>query len=165
MKTTLTKERWDIVIVGAGISGATLAERYAQNKEIKILVIEQRNHIGGNCYDQDNESGIRISKYGPHYFRTNDEGVWQYVQKFSDWVPFEAKVLSHVDSKKVPMPINMDTVNIIFNAGIKDESDMEKWLDKEVEKIEIPQNSEESALKRAGKRLYEKMLKNYTTKQ
>lgn len=154
-----------ILIVGAGISGCVLAERYANKKKKKVLVIDKRDHIGGNCYDYTNGIGLRINKYGPHYFRTNDELVWSYVQKFSKWRPFEAHCVSHVDGKKVPIPVNIDTINMIFGTNIKTAAEMKKFLAKDTVKIKNPKNSEESALKRVGKTLYEKMFKNYTTKQ
>ena len=103
----------DIIIVGAGISGCTLAERYA-NLGKRVFIIEKRNHIGGNCFDHENEIGIRVNKYGPHYFRTNDKVVWDYVRPFSEWVPFKAVCLSNVDGKKVPIPVNIETVNMLF---------------------------------------------------
>lgn len=155
----------DIVIIGAGISGATLAERYAVQKNKRVLVIEQKNHIGGNCFDYINDDGILISKYGAHLFHTNDEVVWDYVNRFSDWYPYEHKVLSVVDGKLVPVPVNIDTVNALFGLEIKTEQEMEAWLSENTEKIENPTNSEESALRRVGKKLYEKMFKNYTKKQ
>jgi UDP-galactopyranose mutase len=159
------KKKYNIIIVGAGISGAVLADKYARQLNQKVTVLEKRNHIGGNCYDYKNEDGILVSKYGPHYFRTNDEEVWKYLQDFSEWVPFEAHCLSHVDGKKVPVPVNIDTVNILFGTKIEDEAGMKEWLKNEVSDIEEPKNSEESALKRVGKTLYEKMFKNYTEKQ
>ncbi len=161
----MEKIPYDIVIVGAGISGATLAERYANILGKHVLIIEKRDHIGGNCYDSRNDAGIQVSKYGPHYFRTNDERVMEYVSTFSEWVPFEAKCLSHVDGKKVPVPVNIDTVNSLFNQKITNEAEMKEWLSHETEDIPEPQNSEESALKRVGRKLYEKMFKNYTIKQ
>ena len=154
-----------ILIVGAGISGCTLAERYANAKNKKILIIEKRDHIGGNCYDYDNEIGIRVNKYGPHYFRTNDDAVWEYLQQFSEWEPFEARALSVIGEKKVPIPVNIDTVNTLFDEELETEEEMRAWLENETENIEEPKDSEESALRRVGKRLYELMFKNYTMKQ
>ena len=159
----MTKDK--ILIIGAGISGCVLAERYANKKDKTVLIVEKRDHIGGNCYDYTNSIGLRINKYGPHYFRTNDAIVWNYVQKFSKWRPFEARCVSHVDGKRVCIPVNIDTINIIFNTKIKDEVEMKEFLYKQTAKIKIPKNSEESALKRVGKKIYEKMFKNYTTKQ
>lgn len=155
----------DILIVGAGISGVTLAERYAQELGKKVLVIEKRDHIGGNCYDFINEDGILVPKYGIHTFHTKFEDVWEYVNRFSKWRPFEHKILSSVDGKLVPIPINITTVNKLFNLDIRTEEEMKDWLAKNVEPIANPKNSEESALARVGKVIYEKLLKNYTRKQ
>jgi UDP-galactopyranose mutase len=154
-----------IVIVGAGISGITLAERYANELNKKVLIFEKRNHIGGNCYDFVNEQGILISKYGAHLFHTNDEGVWNYVNKFSRWFPYEHKVLSFVDGKYVPVPVNITTVNKLLNLNINTEEGMKDWLKNNITKTKNPKNSEESAISRVGKVLYEKMFKNYTKKQ
>ena len=156
---------YDVVIVGAGISGITLAERYANIKNFKVLIIDKREHIGGNCYDYYDNNGILVSKYGPHYFHTNDEGVWKYVSLFTKWNPYEHRVLGHVDGKIVPIPINMDTINILFGLSLETEDEVEKWLNKEREHIDDPKNSEEVALSLIGRRLYEKIFKGYTTKQ
>lgn len=156
--------KYDILVIGAGISGATLAERYASQGK-RVLVIEKRDHIGGNCYDYLDENGILVSKYGAHLFHTNYEDVWEYVNRFSEWYPYEHRVLSYVDGKLVPVPVNMDTVNTLFGITIRTEEEMKKWLEDNTEKIENPKNSEESALRRVGRVLYEKMFKNYTKKQ
>jgi UDP-galactopyranose mutase len=154
-----------VIIVGAGISGATLAERYANEQGAQVIVIEKRDHIGGNCYDFYNEAGILVSKYGAHLFHTNDKDVWQYVGRFSGWYPYEHKVLSQVGDKLVPVPVNMTTVNKLFNLSMVNEDEMLSWLEKEQVPIDTPQNSEESALSRVGPRLYELMFKHYTKKQ
>src|SRR3989338_6258291 len=143
-------EQYDIIIIGAGISGAVLAERYANLLNRKVLIIEKRAHIGGNCYDFTNNDGILISKYGAHLFHTNYDDVWQYVNKFSKWLPYEHRVLSSVDGKLVPVPVNITTVNKLFNLNIQTEEEMKKWLEKNVKKIQHPKNSEESALARVG---------------
>jgi UDP-galactopyranose mutase len=154
----------DIVIIGAGISGATLAERYASIGK-KVLVLEKRPHIAGNCYDYYNEDGILVSKYGAHLFHTNYEDVWAYVQRFSDWYFYEHRVLAKVDGKLVPIPVNITTVNKLFGLKIKNEAEMQEWLDSVQVKNDNPQNGEEAALARVGKVLYEKMFRNYTKKQ
>lgn len=154
----------DIIIIGAGISGATLAERYA-NQGKKVLVIEKRDHIGGNCYDYYNEDGILVSKYGAHLFHTNYEDVWEYVTRFADWYKYEHKVLAKVDGQLVPIPVNITTVNKLFGLNIKNEEEMRQWLDENQVKNDNPQNGKEAALARVGKVLYEKMFKNYTKKQ
>jgi len=154
----------DVLIIGAGISGLTIAERCATVLGKKVLVIEKRDHIGGNCYDFYNEDGIQVSKYGAHLFHTNYDDVWEYVQKFSAWRPHTHKVLSFVDGKLVPIPVNIDTVNILFGLNLNEES-MKSWLEENQIKIDNPKNSEEMALSRIGRVLYEKMIKNYTYKQ
>jgi len=156
-----------VLIVGAGISGATLAERFANELGKKVVILEARNHIGGNCYDYYNEDGILTPKYGPHFFHTNDTAVWKYVNKFSEWTPYEHRVLSSVDVKGtlVPVPVNIHTVNLLFGLELKNEKDMQKWLEDNTKKNDSPVNSEEAALRRVGKELYEKLFKNYTKKQ
>jgi UDP-galactopyranose mutase len=154
-----------ILIVGAGISGSTLAERYASIGK-KVLVIDKREHIGGNCYDYHDSAGLLVPKYGPHFFHTNSDKVWNYVSKFTEWHPYEHRVLSNIDNKTlVPVPVNITTVNKIFNLDLKTEQEMIKWLSENTEKIDNPKNSEESALRRVGKTLYELMFKHYTKKQ
>lgn len=157
-------KKWDVLAVGAGISGATLAERYAEMGK-KVLVLEKRNHIGGNCYDYIDENGILISKYGAHLFHTNDEEVWKYVNRFSNWYPWEHKVLAKVDNQLVPIPVNMDTVNRIFNLHLSNEKEMEAWLEANRVPIKNPKDGREAVLSKIGEVLYEKMFKHYTKKQ
>jgi UDP-galactopyranose mutase len=164
MKKKRTLPKADIVIIGAGISGAVLAERYASIGK-KVLVIEKRDHIAGNCYDYYNEDGILVSKYGAHLFHTNFEDVWEYVQQFSDWYKYEHKVLAKVDGKLVPVPANITTVNVLLGENIQNEKEMKAWLKKNTIPYENPKNGKEAALNRVGKVLYEKIFKNYTKKQ
>lgn len=156
---------YDIIIVGAGISGATLAERYATKLNKKILILEKRDHIGGNCYDYYNEDGILVSKYGAHLFHTNFDDVWEYVHKFSKWYPYEHRVLGKVDGKLVPIPVNITTVNMLFGTNIQNEKEMQQWLSKNQIPNIKPSNGKEAALARVGKVLYEKIFKYYTKKQ
>ncbi|HLN96568.1 MAG TPA: NAD(P)-binding protein, partial [Flavobacterium sp.] len=118
----------DIIIIGAGISGAVLAERYASIGK-KVLVIEKRNHIAGNCFDFIDENGILVSKYGAHLFHTNDETVWDYVNRFSEWYPWEHKVVARVGEQTVPIPVNITTVNTLFGETIETEDEMRAWLE------------------------------------
>lgn len=157
--------KYDIIIVGAGISGATLAERYATQQNKKVLVLEKRDHIGGNCYDYTDDAGVLVSKYGAHIFHTSFEDVWEYVNLFSKWTPYEHRVLSYVDGKLVPVPVNITTVNMLFGLNIKNEEEMIEWLKKNTPIIPEPKNSEEMAISRVGPVLYERMFKHYTEKQ
>lgn len=154
----------DILIIGAGISGATLAERYASLGK-KVVIIEKRNHIAGNCFDYIDENQILVSKYGAHLFHTNDEEVWEYVNRFGDWYPWEHKVIARVDDKTVSIPVNITTVNILFEENISTEEEMKAWLDKNRVVFEPAKNGEEAVLNRVGTVLYEKMFKHYTKKQ
>jgi UDP-galactopyranose mutase len=155
----------DVIIVGAGISGSVLAERYA-SKGKKVVVLEKRNHIGGNCYDYYNEHGILVSKYGAHLFHTNHEDVWSYIQAFTKWQSYEHKVVASVDGKLVPIPVNISTVNQLFGLQLQNEEEMRSWLKTvQVQFKKEPQNGEEAALARVGRDLYEKIFKYYTKKQ
>ncbi len=157
-------KNFDIVIIGAGISGSVLAERYAAIGK-KVLIIEKRDHIAGNCYDYYDENGILTSKYGAHLFHTNDEGVWEYVNQFADWYPWEHKVVARVDDKTVPIPVNITTVNTLFNTNIRTETEMQEWLDLNRISFDQPANGEEAVLNKVGEVLYRKMFKHYTKKQ
>lgn len=98
-----------ILIIGAGMTGITLAERFANNGN-KVLVIEKRNHIGGNCYDFKNKAGILVHKYGPHIFHTEHKEVFDYLSKFTEWNTYLHKVLGFIDGKYVPIPFNLNTL-------------------------------------------------------
>ena len=156
---------YDIVVVGAGISGAVIARKYASQLNKKVLVIDKRDHIAGNCYDYYNEDGVLISKYGAHLFHTKYPDVWEFVTQFSNWYPYEHRVLSYVDGILVPVPVNLTTINKLFNLDLKTPEDKIKWAQENCEKFENPKNSEEASLNVVGKVLYEKMFKNYTKKQ
>jgi len=169
-------KEYDNCIVGAGLSGSVIAENYATQLGQTSLIIEKRNHIGGNCYDyMDDETGIRVSRFGAHLFHTRHERVWNYVQQFAEWVPYEHKVLGIVNGKHVPIPVTIDTVNILFDTNITSTEEMDEWLKNEQvtfttnENNEQQQreakNSEEVALMRVGQRLYELIFKPYTFKQ
>jgi UDP-galactopyranose mutase len=156
---------YDVVVVGAGISGATVAERYADIGN-KVLIIDKRDHIAGNCYDYDME-GIRVNKYGAHIFHTNYEDVWEYVNRFSKWDAYEHKVVAKLGDKLVPVPVNITTINTIFGLNL-DENTAPGWFvlhSGDSGKLQNPQNSEEACIARVGKQLYEMLFKPYTRKQ
>lgn len=163
----MKNEKFDICIVGSGLSGSVLAERFASQLKLKVLVLEKRDQIGGNCYDYiDEETGIRVSKYGAHLFHTQFEEVWSYVQNFGEWVPYEHKVRGIVNGKNVPIPVNIETVNTLFDETISNSDEMEEWLKKNQIVSEKGQcNSEQVALSRVGEKLYNLIFKPYTYKQ
>jgi UDP-galactopyranose mutase len=159
-------DQYDVVVIGAGLSGCTIAERFANVLNKKVLIVEKRDHIGGNCYDYiDDETGIRVSKYGPHFFHTNDDGVWDYANKFSEWTRYDLKVMSHIDNRLVPVPVNMETINILNNQSLQTPEDTRDYMHSIQLPCVNPQNSEDIALSRVGRTLYEKMFLPYTQKQ
>jgi len=159
-------EDYDVIIVGCGLSGCVIAERYATALNKKVVILDKRDHVGGNCYDFiDEKTSILCSKYGPHIFHTNDEEVWKYIHKFSEWKRYEHKGVCNIDGKLVPIPVNITTVNMLCNENIKNEEEMENWLEKNQVKNENITNGEEMSLSLVGEELYEKIFKNYTYKQ
>jgi UDP-galactopyranose mutase len=152
------------VIVGAGLAGLTMAERIANELNEKVLVIEKRNHIGGNVYDSYNEDGILIHNYGPHIFHTNDQGVYKYLSRFTKWNDFWHRVLTYVDGNLVPMPITVETINKLYNLNL-DCSQVEEFLKKQAVQIDEIRTSKDVALSKVGKDIYEKIFESYTRKQ
>jgi len=107
----------DWLIVGAGLTGLVLAERIASRLDKKVLVVERRNHIGGNAYDHYDDNGILVHRYGPHLFHTNSERVWRYLSQFTEWHPYCHRVLALVDGKKVPIPFNLNSIYATFDPA------------------------------------------------
>ena len=149
------------LIVGCGLSGCVIARELAENN-ISSLIIEKRDHIGGNCYDYvDKETNILVNKYGSHYFHTNNEEVWNYINKYGEWERYENNVLGYIDNKYVPIPVNISTVNKLCNENIQTEKDMDEWLKKNQIKYDEIKNGEEMVKSRVGEVLYDKVFKNY----
>ncbi|MDF2538228.1 MAG: hypothetical protein K0S76_1249 [Herbinix sp.] len=156
--------KFKYVIVGAGLAGLTMAERIANVLDEKVLVIEKRNHIGGNIYDSYNEEGILIHNYGPHIFHTNDQEVYNYLSGFTRWNDFWHRVLTYVDGNLIPMPITVETINKLYNLNL-DCSQVEEFLRKQALPIEEIKTSKDVALSKVGQDLYEKIFESYTRKQ
>ncbi len=106
------------LIVGAGFAGSVLAERLASAGNKKVLLIDKRNHIGGNAYDFYNDDGILVHKYGPHIFHTNSTDVFNYLSKFTSWRNYQHKVLAQVDGQLLPIPINLNTINKYYGVNL-----------------------------------------------
>ena len=157
-------EQFDYVVAGAGFAGSVLAERLASQAGKKVLVVDKREHIGGNAYDTSNSDGLLIHKYGPHIFHTNSDDVVAYLSKFTSWRPYEHRVLSSVDGMLLPVPINLDTINRLYNLEL-DEAGMKAFLDKRTVQPVTIRTSEEIVVSRVGRELYEKFFRNYTRKQ
>ncbi|GGK60097.1 UDP-galactopyranose mutase [Rufibacter glacialis] len=155
---------FDYLIVGAGFAGSVLAERLATYSNKKVLIIDKRSHIGGNAYDHYNEDGILVHKYGPHIFHTNSKDVFEYLGQFTEWRPYEHRVLASVDGQQVPMPINLDTINKLYGLSLTS-FELDKWFESVAEKVDTVRTSEDVVVSKVGRELYEKFFKNYTRKQ
>lgn len=154
---------YDFLIVGCGFAGAVLAERLASEGK-KILIIDKRNHIGGNAYDFYNEEGILIHKYGPHIFHTNSKNVFDYLGKFTKWRPYEHRVLASVDGQLVPIPINRTTINKLYGLELNSDQ-VTEFLASKAEKRTPVVTSEDVVINAVGKELFEKFFRGYTKKQ
>ncbi|NWF59126.1 MAG: UDP-galactopyranose mutase [Fischerella sp.] len=155
---------FDLVICGAGPVGCTIAERAANQQGWKVLIIEKRNHIAGNCYDCYHKSGVMIHRYGPHYFRTNNQEIFEYLSKFTDWIPGDYFVKSYSQGELFNFPINIETLENFYNIKLS-VKEAKELIENVREKIEFPQNSEEYVLSKVGRELYEAFYLGYTLKQ
>jgi len=159
-------ESYDVLVVGCGLSGIVIAERFANELNKKVLIIDKRNHIGGNVYDYvDGYTNIRMNMYGAHLFHTNSDRVWEYVNRFSKWVRWDHEVVANVNNKLVSMPVNITTVNSLCGENIQTTDEMDKWLGEKQIKYQTISNSEQMAKSRVGEVLYEKLIRSYTYKQ
>jgi UDP-galactopyranose mutase len=158
------KSSVDLLVVGAGFSGAVLAERFARILGKRSLVVDRRSHIAGNAFDGFNSAGVRIHHYGPHYFRTNSERVRAYLSHFTDWQPADYTVLSYSDGQFWNFPINLNTFEQFVGHSATSE-EMISTLNKWRIPIENPRNAEEVIISQVGYALYDKFFRNYTRKQ
>jgi len=157
-------EGFDFLIVGAGFAGAVLAERIANQLGKTCLVIDRRNHIGGNAYDHHDKAGVLVHDYGPHYFRTNSQRIVDYLSQFTEWRAVEYKILSWTHGRFWQFPINLNTFEQLISRPSNSE-EMEAQLAEWRVKIDHPRNSEEVIVSQVGWKLYEMFFKNYTRKQ
>jgi UDP-galactopyranose mutase len=155
---------FDYLVVGAGFAGATIAERLAANAGKKVIICDVRNHIGGNAYDHYDTDGILVHKYGPHIFHTNSRDVYDYLSQFTEWRPYQHRVLACVDGQLLPVPINLDTVNRIYGTSLTS-FELEKFFASVAEPCARIKTSEDVIVSKVGRELYDKFFKNYTRKQ
>ncbi|MDP9313359.1 MAG: UDP-galactopyranose mutase [Chloroflexota bacterium] len=155
---------FDYLIVGAGFAGSVLAERLAAGADKKVLLIDVRNHIGGNAYDHYNADGILIHKYGPHIFHTNSQEVFEYLSRFTDWRPYQHRVKASVDGQLVPMPINLDTINQLYGLNLT-AFQLDEFFASVAEPRDQISTSEDVVVSKVGRELYEKFFRGYTRKQ
>jgi len=159
---------YDYIVVGAGLAGSVMAERITKVLDKKVLIIDKRKHIGGNCFDYRDESGILIHKYGPHIFHTIYKEVWDYLSDFTAWIIYEHKVLVSINGKKVPIPFNLNTLHELFPESVarKIELKLKKNIgeEKKISILELRQ-SDDIDLKCLGDFVYANVVKNYSIKQ
>ena len=157
--------RYDYLIVGAGFAGSVLAERLATQHGARVLLIDRRDHVGGNAYDEPNEAGILYHKYGPHIFHTNSEQVWDYLSQFTKWRPYEHRVRAQVRGKLVPIPINRTTLNELFGLDLETDEEAADYLASRAEPVDEIRTSEDVVVNAVGQELYELFFRGYTRKQ
>ena len=157
-------KKFNLVIVGTGLFGSIVAEQ-ASKDGYSVLIIDSRNHIGGNCYTEfDKETGINIHKYGPHIFHTDNKPVWDYINQFTEFNTYRHIVKSRIGDEVYPIPINLDTINKFFGKTYTPEQARE-FLEEARIKNPNPKNFEEQAMALLGKDLYNAFICGYTAKQ
>ncbi|MCL4462092.1 MAG: UDP-galactopyranose mutase [Nitrospirae bacterium] len=153
----------DVLVVGAGFAGSVVAERLASAGR-RVHVIDRRSHIAGNAFDENDGLGILVHRYGPHIFHTNSDEVFAYLSRFTDWRPYEHRVLASVDGKLLPIPINLDTVNRLYGLHL-DEDGLKDYFETVREPRETIRTSEDVIVNTVGWDLYRKFYQGYTRKQ
>jgi UDP-galactopyranose mutase len=160
-----SSSRYDYLIVGCGFAGSVLAERLATQHGARVLMIDKRDHVGGNAYDEKNADGILYHKYGPHIFHTNSDEIFAYLSRFTRWRPYEHKVLASVRDQLVPIPINRTTLNTLFGAGLRTDEEAARFLAARAEPVTDIKTSEDVVINAVGRELYELFFRGYTRKQ
>jgi UDP-galactopyranose mutase len=157
----------DLVVVGSGFFGLTVAQQCAQNLGLNVVVIDRRAHLGGNAYsEEDVETGIEVHRYGAHLFHTSNERVWAYVNGFTAFTSYQHRVYTNFRGQVFPMPINLGTINQFFGAAYSPDEARALIAEQSGEfSTDQAGNLEEKAISLVGRPLYEAFIKGYTAKQ
>lgn len=155
-----------ILIVGAGLFGLTMAERLVNDLGKRVIIIDKRPHIGGNCYSEfDSQTGIECHKYGAHLFHTSNQEVWDYANQFTKFTNYVHKVYTTHSGEVYPLPINLGTINQFFHAAFTPDEAKLKIAEQASSAPESPQNLAEQGISLIGQPLFDAFIKNYTAKQ
>ena len=158
---------FDSVIIGAGVAGCVAARDLAESGR-KVLVLEQRDHIGGNCYDEKDEHGILIHKYGPHIFHTKEQKAYDYLSRFTDWYAFGHEVVANVYGKLIPVPFNLNTLHMVYEQEKADALE-KKLIDAFGLESRVPilklREHEDPEIREIADYVYENIFLHYTMKQ
>ena len=158
---------FDSVIIGAGVAGCVAARDLAESGR-KVLVLEQRDHIGGNCYDEKDEHGILIHKYGPHIFHTKEQKAYDYLSRFTDWYAFGHEVVANVHGKLIPVPFNLNTLHMVYEPEKADALE-KKLIDAFGLESRVPilklREHEDPEIREIADYVYENIFLHYTMKQ
>lgn len=155
---------FDWLIVGAGFAGSVLAERIASQRGETVLVVDRRRHIAGNAHDRYDAAGLLIHEYGPHIFHTNSQMIFDHLSRFTEWRPYEHRVLAKVDGKLVPIPINRVTLEKLYGRSFTSD-EAKDFLQSRAEATPEIRTSEDVVVSTIGRELYEKFFRGYTRKQ
>ncbi len=159
-----------VVVIGAGIAGSVVARQLAEKSGAHVLLLEQRDHIGGNCYDEQDAYGVLIHTYGPHIFHTNDEGVYEYLSRFTDWYmyPQGHQVVANVNGSLIPVPFNLNTLSQVYEKNKAEELE-KKLIDCYGEGSRVPimelKKNDDPQIREIAQFVYENIFLKYTMKQ
>jgi UDP-galactopyranose mutase len=158
-------DKVDVLVVGAGYAGAIMAERLASQCGNSVLVVDRRSHLAGNAYDYLDSHGVLVHAYGPHIFHTNARPVVEYLSRFTDWHPYEHRVVAKVGEQLLPIPINRTTVNELYGLELESDAEVEAFYAERSEPTALVRTSEDAVVSKVGWDLYEKFFRGYTRKQ
>lgn len=158
---------YDCIVIGCGFAGAVVARQLAETKGKKVLIIDSRDHVGGNCFDRKDEYGICIHQYGPHIFHTNSKRVYDYLSRFTDWYKYNHEVVGKIYEREIPVPFNLNSLEMVFGSRAPELE--KKLVDRFGEGARVPilelMNDEDDELKEIAAYVYENVFLKYTMKQ
>ncbi len=157
--------RYDWLVVGAGYAGSVIAERIASQLDERVLVVDRRDHVAGNAFDELDEAGILVHRYGPHIFHTNSDQIFDHLSAFTAWRGYEHRVLARVRGLLVPIPINRTTLNELYGASLSSDEDVTAFLAERAEDRGTARTSEDVVVGTVGRELHELFFRGYTRKQ